>query len=210
MNTKCDITIVLDRSGSMCSCVEGTIKGFNDFVEEQKALPGTCAFTLVQFDHEYDEVVTAMGADVMWSMDTTSYIPRGTTALYDAIGRAIKSTGARLGAIPEEDRPSKVVFVIITDGLENASQEFTQKQVLGMISEQKSKHKWQFVFLGANQDAFKEGGRIGTQVAMNYEATNLGMGSVMCCASSNVAQYRTSGGVDMKWDPNIHKEKNSV
>lgn len=153
-----DVTVVMDRSGSMIQCREDAEGGLNAFIEEQKAHPGDCTFTLVQFDDEYEFVHKAVPIK-----DVPKCIlqPRGWTALLDALGKAINETGERLAAMEEDERPSLVAFVVVTDGLENSSKEFTKSQIKEMIERQTNDYQWQFTFLGADQDAFEEAGGLG-------------------------------------------------
>lgn len=155
-----DLTLVIDRSGSMEEIRSDAEGGVNAFIREQAQQPGDALLTLVQFDTEYEFV--HRGVPIKQSPAYT-LVPRGSTALLDAVGRAINETGERLGKMPEQDRPGLVVFVIVTDGQENSSQEFSKSRIKEMIEEQQKKYAWQFTFLGANQDAFAEAGGMGIQ-----------------------------------------------
>lgn len=155
------IVVVLDRSGSMASLVDDTIGGFNTFLDEQKRADGLARLTLTQFDHEYEVVYEGEDLSRVPPLDRSSYVPRGQTALLDAIGRTISVVGARIAARSDSERPWKVVFVILTDGHENASREFRRAQILEMIRAREKNEGWEFVFLGANQDAITEAGAIG-------------------------------------------------
>jgi hypothetical protein len=161
----CDITMVLDRSGSMSAVAGDTIGGVNTFVADQQKVPGDCRFTLVQFDDVYEFVHRGVPIADVPPLTSATFVPRGYTALLDAVGRAIAETGARLGAMPEAERPGRVFFAIVTDGHENASREYTHAKVLEMINHQRDAYSWQFVFLGANQDAIKAGTAIGVPAA---------------------------------------------
>ena len=175
-----DITIVLDRSGSMQTLKNDVIGGLNEFLNEQEKAPGEATVTLVQFDNEYESVYEARPIGKAPRLTHTSYIPRGTTALLDAIGRTIDSAGLRLAAIPEQNRPGKVLFVIQTDGLENSSTIFSLQQVNEKITLQRDRYQWQFVFLGANQDAIATAAsmNIPAHSTMSYAATPTGTQSV--------------------------------
>ncbi len=153
-----DITLVVDRSGSMDSIREDAEGGINAFIQQQAELPGQAVITLVQFDTEYEFVVKGKLAQ---GVEPYRLVPRGMTALHDAVGRAINETGERLAKMPEEARPGLVVFVVMTDGLENSSVEFTKSKIREMIEHQQSTYNWQFTFLGADQDAFAEAAAIG-------------------------------------------------
>jgi len=143
-----NITMVVDRSGSMESIKSDAEGGINSFIDQQKQEPGEALLTLVQFDTDYE-------------VSAFKLVPRGSTALLDAVGRAINETGSRIAAMEESDRPALVVFVIVTDGAENSSREFTRDQIRTMVEHQQSAYKWQFTFLAANQDAFAAGGSMG-------------------------------------------------
>ena len=153
-----DITMVIDRSGSMQSIRTDAEGGINSFIDQQKREPGEALLTLVQFDTDYEFVHS--GTPIR-QVPAFALVPRGATALLDAAGRAINETGARLAAMSEADRPALVVFVIVTDGQENSSREFKREKIREMIQHQQSVYKWQFTFLAANQDAFAEGASMG-------------------------------------------------
>lgn len=153
-----DITMVVDRSGSMQGIREDAEGGINAFIDAQKQEEGETLLTLVQFDTEYEFVHN--GTPVA---DVGAYQlkPRGSTALLDAVGRAINETGRRLADMNEAVRPGLVVFVIVTDGQENSSREFSRAKIREMIQHQQTVYNWQFSFLAANQDAFAEGAAMG-------------------------------------------------
>jgi len=153
-----DITMVVDRSGSMSSIRTDAEGGINTFIRSQKTATGEAFLTLVQFDNEYEFVHSGVP---IHSVRGYQLIPRGSTALLDAVGRAINETGARLAAMEESQRPGLVLFVIVTDGEENSSKEFTLEQIRTMIEHQQSVYSWQFTFLAANQDAFAAGQSMG-------------------------------------------------
>ena len=153
-----DITLVVDRSGSMSSIREDAEGGVNEFIRRQAEEPGEALLTLVQFDTEYDFVHRGVPIGDVPHFDLR---PRGATALLDAIGRSINETGDRLAKMKEADRPGLVIFVVMTDGLENSSVEFTKAKIKEMIEHQQTNYNWQFTFLGANQDAFAEAGSMG-------------------------------------------------
>jgi hypothetical protein len=157
-----DITLVVDRSGSMQAVQEDAEGGVNAFMEEQAKEPGEALLTLVQFDTEYEILHSGVPVGDVPHYDL---VPRGMTALLDAVGRAINETGERLAKMDEKDRPGLVIFVINTDGLENSSQEFTRDQIKEMIEHQQSQYNWHFTFLGANQDAFAEARHLGIRAA---------------------------------------------
>jgi uncharacterized protein YegL len=210
-----DIIIVLDRSGSMQSVRTDTIGGVNKFIEEQQKVPGEATFSLFQFDHEYERVLNAVPIRSAKQLTPETYAPRGNTCLYGAIGCAIHETGERLKSLAESDRPEKVVFVIVTDGEENSSHkhEWSQKHTAASIKEtierQSSTYKWQFVYIGANQDAITNAQSIGVNAAnaLNYSANTDGTRSLYGDLSSNVSAMRCSAKVDMSWDANQRKKQ---
>lgn len=172
------IVMVLDRSGSMEVVRNDTVGGFNTFLgEQQKNNQGDTLITLAQFDHEYELLYNAVPINEVKPLTRETYVPRGMTALLDALGRTINDVGAKLAALNEEDRPSKVIFVVITDGQENASKELNRLKIKEMIEHQTSKYSWEFVYLGANQDSFTEAANYGvsSQSTMNYANTSEGI-----------------------------------
>ena len=142
-----DITIILDRSGSMQSTKNDAIGGFNSFIEEQKKVPGEAFLTLVQFDNEYELNYAAKPIRFVEPLNDLTYVPRGGTALVDAMGRTINEIHARVKALPKAERPN-VVVVIITDGQENASKEWTSARVNELITKLRKKG-YEFIFIGA-------------------------------------------------------------
>jgi len=163
------IAFLLDRSGSMQSIREDTVGGFEAFIAEQREQPGRCTVSLAQFDNDYDEVYVDVPVR---DVPPLQLVPRGSTALVDAIGRLVNGTGARLAALPEDERPGTVIVGIMTDGLENASKEFTRPQIRSMITEQTDAYGWQFMYMGANQDAVEVGTSLGVDpgLAVTYAA----------------------------------------
>lgn len=148
-----ELVFILDRSGSMRRLEEETIEGFNGLIEKQKTLPGETRLTTVLFDNEYTLLHDRMDLQTVKPLTREDYFARGMTALLDAVGKTIDLIGNRLSETPEAERPSKVLFVITTDGMENASREYTAQRVRDMITHQKEKYSWEFLFLGANIDA---------------------------------------------------------
>ncbi len=165
-NNYSEIAFVLDRSGSMESCRDAAIEGFNRFLEEQQKVEGMAKLTLVLFHDEYLMPVNGLPMAEVVPLDDKTYVPRASTALLDAIGRTIDELGVRLAALPEPDRPGQVIVAILTDGLENSSQTYTWKTIARLIKQQTDKYRWTFLFLGANQDA------IATAAQMNIAAAN--------------------------------------
>jgi Mg-chelatase subunit ChlD len=153
-----DITLVVDRSGSMQEIRSDAEGGVRAFIEKQAKEPGEALLTIVQFDTEYEFV--CKGIPIAQAPEF-ELVPRGSTALLDAIGRAMIETGQRLEAMAEQDRPGLVIFVVMTDGQENASTEFTSARIKEMTQLQQETYNWHFTFLGADQDSFAEAQQMG-------------------------------------------------
>lgn len=191
------IRFILDRSGSMMGIRDSTIKGFNEFVEGQRGVPGECTMTLHLFDsQDPNEIVhDRINVKDMPSLTVEKFVPRGATPLHDAIGMAIDSLGRQLKAFPEAERPAKIIFAIMTDGLENSSRDYKAAQIADMIERQRSVYKWEFLFLGANQDACMTGENIGIarDHAITYAATARGTSAVMGMTANKVRDFRISG-----------------
>jgi len=171
-----EIAFVLDRSGSMESVKGAAIEGFNEFLREQQAAPGQARLSVVLFDDEYLLQVDAVPVEEVIPLNAATYQPRNSTALLDAIGRTIDDLGKRLETLPEQYRPGKVVVAILTDGLENASTTYTWRDVAKRIKHQTQKYQWDFLFLGANQDAIATAAQlsIAAQNAASYVGDNVG------------------------------------
>lgn len=161
-----EIAFILDRSGSMGAHVDAAIAGFNDFLAEQQQVEGFARLTLVLFDDVLETPFDNIPLCEVVPLDTRTYTTRNTTALLDAIGLTIESFERRIAALPLASRPVQVIFAIFTDGLENASSRYTWKDLAAKIKERQEKDGWQFLFLGANQDA------IATAAQMNIHAHN--------------------------------------
>lgn len=148
------ITFIIDRSGSMSTCWGDVIGGYKEFVKQQKDETSECTFSLVAFDNQYSKPLDFADIKLISeNIDDLNIKPRGTTALYDAIGRAINETGEKLAKLKDEQRPEKVVVVIQTDGYENASREYTAQVIKERIKHQEDKYNWKFMFVGADQAA---------------------------------------------------------
>jgi len=186
--------MILDRSGSMASCRNETIEGFNAFLNEQKKQPGEAAISLYQFDDIYEKVYEWQNIKNASFLDNSTFVPRGWTALLDAMGNTIVSVGEKLSKMKEEERPAKVLVITLTDGQENASKSFNRKQVFDSVTHQKDKYKWEFIYLGANQDAIEEGGKIGTVAASSLSYSTTNTTKVYKMASDKVAMYRAAVG----------------
>ena len=163
-----EIAYILDRSGSMQPMQEPAVAAFNDFIKSQLDVPGDARLTLIQFDDAYEVPVAAVPIQDVPQLTAATYTPRGSTALLDAIGRTIKETDRRIAALPDGEKPGKVILAIFTDGEENASQEYTIKHISDLIRLYRDQKGWEFLFLAANQDA------IATATAMQMDARSGG------------------------------------
>lgn len=185
------IVFVIDRSGSMSNIAKDMEGGLETFISEQKNNNlGQCDVSLYQFDDQYDVVYENVDLNQVKKYSLT---PRGSTAMYDAIGRTINSVGENLSKMKEEDRPDRVLFVIITDGYENASKEFKDSKVKDLIKQQTEQYNWTFTYLGANQDAWAVGASLGMDQSkiLNYCASSVGTMNAWGSLNSNVSRYRS-------------------
>ena len=178
---------LLDRSGSMQSIRDDIVGGFDAFIADQKREPGDCRVSLSQFDDVYEEVYADRPLGAVPSLDL---VPRGSTAMLDAIGRLINSAGARLAALPEDERPATVVVGIMTDGMENASQEFSRAQVRQMITTQSKDYDWTFLYMGANQDAVEVGTNMGIDPRLAVTYAPRSADRAMAATSKNISGLR--------------------
>jgi len=157
-NDLTEIILIVDRSGSMRMTKDDAEGGINQFIEDQKKAVGDANLTLVQFDDQYEFVHKG---EPIQNVGPYSLVPRGMTALLDAVGKAIVETGERLKGMKEVDRPATVICMIVTDGHENSSQEYKVEQIREMIEKQQDTYKWHFNFLGADEKAFSQAGGMG-------------------------------------------------
>jgi len=171
-----ELVMILDRSGSMGGLEQDTIGGFNSMIARQKKEDGEALVSVVLFDHENDVICDRVDIREVEPMTEKQYYVRGTTALLDAVGGAIHHIGLVHKYAREEDRPEKTLFIITTDGLENASRHYSYDDVRKMIERQKERYGWEFLFMGANMDAVAEAARFGIRRshAVTFENDSLG------------------------------------
>lgn len=187
-----EIAYILDRSGSMDTLREAAVSAFNEFLGAQRAVPGTARLTLVLFDNVYEVPVDGVPLPEVTELVAKDFVPRGSTALLDAIGRTVLKLDAAIEGRPEQLRPGKVVVAIFTDGQENASREFDDRQVGDLIRKYREERGWEFIFLAANQDAIASAAHL--QMSMhssgNAEYSKKGMMASMRAVSRRVASVR--------------------
>lgn len=187
-----ELVFILDKSGSMAGLESDTIGGFNAMLRKQQELPGTCRITTVLFDNRYELLHNRIDIRAVSPMTEKEYQVGGATALLDAIGRTIHKLVRVQKNTAEEYRAENVMFVIITDGAENASREYSLQKVKAMIQEEKEKHGWEFVFLGANMDAVETAGRFGISAdrVADYVPDTVGTALNFAMMSAAVADFR--------------------
>jgi uncharacterized protein YegL len=190
---------VVDRSGSMVTIAADTEGGFNSFIEKQKAEPGTATGSLTIFDNEVETLYSFVNIQ---DIPAFHLVPRGWTALLDAIGVTITKLGLSLAAMPEDERPSKVVVLIMTDGEENSSKEYTYEQIAEMVKEQADVYNWEFVFMGANIDAFDVASKLNIKKGstMNYSASSAGVEASYLSLTKNMSAFRSGARGTMDFD----------
>lgn len=194
------INIVLDRSGSMKSVLSDTIGGFNSFLSDQQKVEGEAVLTLATFANDYKTVYDFADIKTVKELTEKEYVPSGWTALLDALGNTINSVGEKLAAMKEEDRPSKVIFVIMTDGKENKSVKFNKDQILSMINHQEEKYNWTFVFIGADKGGIEDAASVGVASFNSLNLSDNGMGvnsmrRAYSCVSEKMTKYRATSPV---------------
>lgn len=192
-----ELVFILDKSGSMGGLEKDTIGGFNSMLNKQKEVEGECRITTVLFDNRYELLHDRIDIQAVSPMTEKEYCVGGSTALVDAIGRTINKLVSVQRGTAEEYRAEKVMFVIITDGEENASREFSSEKVKAMIEHEKNKYGWEFVFLGANIDAVETAGRFGISAdrAVDYVPDGAGTELNFKAMSETVACFRATGAV---------------
>lgn len=185
------IAVILDRSGSMSAVRDATVDNFNEFIEAQRTAVAEAQVQFVQFDDRYDLMYDGELSKLP-KLSRETFIPRGSTALHDAIGRTVDQLGKEFASRPEEQRPDKVVVLILTDGHENASTQYSKKQIAEKIKHQQDVYKWQFVFIGATEDAVLTAKEYNIPAGLSVSSSFTDVwkySNTMRAASSNVATY---------------------
>jgi hypothetical protein len=190
-----DITVILDRSGSMADIARDMCGGFDRMIEDQRKLPGMCLVSLRQFNTAPEVIYEGRYVSEVPPLEIA---PFGGTALYDALAYTIEATGHRLSKIPEHQRPAKVLIIVITDGEENSSKEYGgprgAERIKAMVKRQTEVYSWQFVYLGADPSAFSHAADLGIKVAAQYVASPRGAMAMNAVLSNAVGVYRSSRG----------------
>ena len=203
-----ELVFILDKSGSMGGLEKDTIGGYNSMLEKQKAVPGECLITTVLFDNDYELLHDRIDIRAVSPITEKEYAVGGSTALLDAIGRTIHKIGNAQMNTADDYRAEKVMFVIITDGEENSSREYSAEKVKAQIQRQKEKYDWEFIFLGANIDAVETAGRFGIAPdrAQNYHADSEGTALNFRVMSDAVATFRECKEMPTGWNEEIDKD----
>lgn len=187
-----ELVVILDRSGSMGSIASDMEEAMKEVLNKQKKSEEDIYVTYVRFDDEYEEVFSEKSIK---EIDGFRLEPRGMTALLDAVGKTINSVEQRINKKKEEDKPKRVLFVIITDGHENASKEFKRCNVFEKIEKMKKDYGWDVTFVGANQDSISEGGSIGvdSKSSLNFVSSKIGVKNMARSVSGYTVDYFSTG-----------------
>lgn len=194
--------VLLDRSGSMESCVNDVIGGYNEWLRKQRQVQGKALITLVQFDGQDPQEVVYFEKQINEAPDLNheTFVPRGNTPLYDAFGIAAVKAGERLAAMAEVDRPGKVIFLCITDGENNASREYDKAKIGELIKKQQEVFSWDFVFIGADFNAMQAGSQIGLLLNNSLNSSKKNIIRAFAATADNMATYRGTGNkVDLQY-----------
>ncbi len=202
-----ELVFILDRSGSMSGLEKDTIGGFNSMIEKQKEVQGECILTTVLFDHDFELLHDRMNLKGVPLLTSEDYYVRGSTALLDAVGQSIEKISNAQKRTLEDEKPEKVIFVITTDGMENASHNFSYSKIKRMITA-KREAGWEFIFLGANLDAAKMADDIGISRdrAANYMSDSRGTKLNYKIMSEAVCEFRSNNSISDSWKDEIEED----
>lgn len=205
---KTEIVFILDKSGSMSGLEEDTIGGYNSMLNRQQKEEGEAILTTVLFDHNYEIIHDRTNINEIKPLTEKEYYVGGTTALLDAVGRSINKIVRATKNTKKEYQADKVMFVIITDGMENASKEFRYEQIKAMIEKQKERYNWEFIFLGANIDAASTAAQFGINEdrAANYNADSEGTLLNYDVVSDLIVDIRSNKAVSHNWKEKIDQD----
>ncbi len=210
-NNTTELVFILDRSGSMAGLESDTIGGFNSLIEKQRKEDGECYVSTVLFDHVSEVLHDRIPLKDVPKMTAADYTVRGCTALIDAIGGAIHHIGNIHKYARPEDVPAHTMFVITTDGMENASHRYSSDEVKKMIEREKEQYGWEFLFIGANIDAVETAKNIGISRdrAVNYRADGQGTQILYQTVSATVERIRSNTSILPDWGKKIEDDNNS-
>lgn len=212
MNTNLtELVFILDRSGSMAGLEQDTIGGFNAMLKKQKEEPGAARVTTVLFDNMYEVLHDRLDLEAVYPISDRDYFVRGSTALLDAIGHSIYKVDKVLKGTRAEHRADRVLFVVITDGMENASREFSREKVSSLVSARREMG-WEFIFLGANMDAIQVAGSYGfsPKMAQTYMNDKMGVNMNFQAISDATMQYRRNRMVPPDWSREIKEREKKL
>ena len=198
---KTELVFILDKSGSMSGLESDTIGGFNAMLKKQQKQEGEATITTVLFDDRYEILHDRLNIQAVRPISEREYFVEGSTALLDAVGKTIQKIVNVQKNSAEEERAEKVMFVIITDGMENASKEYSYRKIKEMIEQQKERWGWEFIFLGANIDSEQTARELGIdrEKAVNYHADSQGIGTAYAAAAEAVCSLRSNIKLDKEW-----------
>lgn len=206
-----EVVFILDKSGSMSGLEKDTIGGFNSLIEKQRKEPGEAIVSTVLFSDNSTVIHNRMNIKEIPLLTSKEYYVSGCTALLDAVGNAINYINKKHNEANEDEVPEKTLFIITTDGLENASREFTYKKVKNLIENMKEQHKWEFIFLGANIDTVTEARKFGIDAdnAVSYNCDVTGVELNYECLGEAISNVRTNKYLSKSWRANIDKDVKS-
>ena len=205
MGTLTEVVFILDRSGSMGGLEQDTIGGYNEMLHKQKELTGEVLLSTVLFDHHFEVIHNRLPIQEVSDLTRDEYYVRGSTALLDAVGRSIDHIKA---VQRKEQKPTKTLFIITTDGLENASTEYTYEKIRKMILQRQEIDGWEFIFLGANIDAINTARRFGIKEdhATNFHADSKGVQEHYRAMSDAISELRVNASINPAWKKEIEKD----
>ena len=204
-----ELVFIIDRSGSMSGLESDTIGGYNAMLEKQKKEQGEAVITTVLFDDKYELLHDRINIRGVEPITEKDYFVRGSTALLDAVGKTINKIGGVQKHTSEDQRAEKVMFVITTDGMENASREFSHEKIRDLITHQKVKYGWEFIFLGANIDSAETADRfgIGRDMAADYNSDSAGTRLNYDVISEVVSDIRARRPISKEWKGRIDEDR---
>lgn len=204
-----EIVVVVDESGSMHSTADDAIGGFNSFIASQKEIEGEANVTLVLFDDKYQIVYNGLPIDYVSELTNETYIPGGSTALVDAVGKTIDLLSERISSLEEEEKPEKAIVIVITDGYENASKEYKGSDVSKKLKDYQSKEGWEVIFIGASEKILEQADDLGIKKdrMMSYSPSSRGTRSVYDVMDKCLTDYRTKGFYEVPKDAEKYEDK---